>query len=600
MPRVAYGLMSEVHSFNRDYDREGVNKLKEGMQRILKFCERGLKCHWNVLGNGGCFFVLIDKKSREWYSDKENWSHVSHGTIMLLNLFKINCDIIYQVLKAMIIVDGEGYDRDFSYWDEDGITKCETFEEYLRKYGCSLFNHKFNQQPKKKITQIFETIMKEYAGRTWIKYDWDFRFFSNSRPKDDHWEKFVAWASIANEPIRNLTHVFHPMVRFSRRILFVEGKSKLTRLKKRDIKISYKSQQAYNESLDFAVAHVHKIGILQDKGISTKSIKKQNLSSLLSSLEEDELQSLPSSSSKKKKRKKKISGKQRRNKAKIRNKIQEINENDSLSDEERKEIEILSVQQHQSSSLSKKKKAKIRFSRKGRRNKSDMRSNKEKDIRIGQMPEETGDGGISEDIQEDDSLSEEQIEEDEKQSLDDYKLDSNDICNNDEEIGLNEGLIVYNNTPVNDVGLMALSEGNNNLLTAQSNNNKNRNYNGNSTRRAQKRTISEMDDDVTVLSPISFPSNGKFARVMFNGNKRRKLKYSGQSLYSQLQMSQCYIKHTFYNPRSPQERKVSPTSSVCSTRILIKILKLRFFNDLTFFFFFCCCIHRQTILMEMH
>ena len=432
-------LMSEVDSFNHDYDRNGVNKLKEGLQSIIKCCERGLKCHWNVMGYGRCFYVLTDKTSREWYSDNQNWSYVTHGTIMLLNLFKRNCDIINQVLKVMIIVDGEGYDHNFSYYDKDCITGCESFEEYLCKYGCSLFDHKRTNQPKKVIVVIFEKIMKDHVKGNWLRCVWEFRFFSIIKPiRNKFWKLFVSWASVANDKIRNISHVYQPMVRFTRRILFSPHNQLSTRLKGRNIYISYLNQHVYNRSINHAVDYLYGIGKKQDEG---KMVKQEHLSCL----EEKQENQSP--------KKKNVTRKYSRNKPKIRSKRKEVKEN-------------------------------------------------------------------------------------EYQGSNDDESHLDDICDSNHETVLKQG---------NDGDLDA----------RQTNDDKN--HNSNPTR-GQKRKRSEMVDDESVLSAVCLRSDGKFANVMFNGNKRRKLTHSSQSV-----TSQYYIKDTFYNPRLPQEKKVSATSSVCCT-----------------------------------
>ena len=483
-------LMEPVHSFNRDYNKRGVRDLKKGIEDIIKFCKRGLKNHCYVMGSERIFFVLIDEESQRWYSDNQNWSHVIHGTILLMNIFKINCDVIHEVLRVMVIVDCQGYDHNFLYYDEDGITQCETFKDYLMEYGCSLFDHKSTRQPDKDIVAIFICIMEDHSGKSWLRKIWEYRFFSTMEPVEEYWKKFIKYASIANDRLRNVIHVHEPMVRFSRRILFVQGNQNRAILKEKTIKISYRSQQAYNDSMNVAVDHLYKIGKEQDK----KTLEKRHadLSSLLSEEEQEEGES---------------------------------EDNGSLLSSEEEENQSTKNKNY-----------------KDRKHKRKKRNDKK----------------------EEDELSSEEEEKDEQQVSDNDGQDDESYSNDNNT--MNHG---------ND-GDSIIEELNNNI----------NDNNSNSTRKKGKRTIFEIGDgDKTVSSPVSIINNDEFTSFVVNGHKRRKL------IQSEHEELVHYIEDPFYNPRIPNKKRLTLTSSVCFICITKKNYNFIIFLETksNFFFSFLVC-----------
>ena len=278
--------MRQVREFNKDYDAKGIRNLKAGLEKITNFCARGIKCHINVIG-GGHFFVLCDEASKSWYMDETNWKYVSQGSILIFNIFKNNAEVINEVLKVIRIVDDVKNEENFRSYDEYNITRCETMKDFIIKFGPQLFDHKRTRQPKKQIREIFMNIIKKNSTRpNFLKKQWEFRFFSTNTPNSLYFERFLWWASQTDPRISNVVHVFHPILRFCRRILFVPNNQREARLKGKTIKISYATQDDYDKSMKVAIKYVWGIGKQQDKSSLERIKKKMAKASLV--LEENE------------------------------------------------------------------------------------------------------------------------------------------------------------------------------------------------------------------------------------------------------------------------------------------------------------------------
>ena len=262
---MSAGLKQLVENFNIKYDQTKINQLKQGALDIRNFCADGLKCQVYVIG-GGDFFPVSDIASGNFYANKQNWECVVFGGIALNNFFLNNCIILNEILSVIEYIDDDASDANFRDYDRDGISESATFQAFMLTHGPQLMDHKKPNQPDQEIIDIFEEIMTEHSNQeNFIKYHWEFRFFSTKFPKPTNWTKFINFTSIHDQRFANKTHVHDPMVRFFRRILFVAKDEKSTKMKGKNWAIDYSSQETYNFSCRKAVSHLDGIGKKQDK-----------------------------------------------------------------------------------------------------------------------------------------------------------------------------------------------------------------------------------------------------------------------------------------------------------------------------------------------
>lgn len=275
---IDHAMQEMLDEFNKKYDHSGIAKLDIKALDLRLYCAEGLKTQVYVIGAND-FFPLRDEPSRQFYLNQKNWECVAFGGILIQNLFINNATILHEILEVQEKLDLlEDYEKDYLFYDPDKIAgrKVDTFESFLMKYGPSLLDHKRANRPDKSIVNIFNKIMNENSKReNFIKYWWEFRFFSMNQPKTRNWKMFINFAGEKDDRFCNKTHVYDPIVRFSRRILFLQTDEKTTKMKLKSWKIDYSSQEDYNASIRKAVAHLWKIGKAQDKMCLSKRHAKK-------------------------------------------------------------------------------------------------------------------------------------------------------------------------------------------------------------------------------------------------------------------------------------------------------------------------------------